>query len=472
MTRFTPWRRDADELTLLAIGDVHLGTRSASLPADLDEEIDPRVLTPEAALNSAVALAIDESVDAVLFAGDVVESTNARFEALRPLESAVRKLLDADILVLGVVGNHDVEALPRLARMIDGFELIGEGGRWQARVLEKAGRPIAEIVGWSFPEKKVRSSPVDQLLREPLPPSHPGIVRIGLLHADLDASGGPYAPITRRELLDTGFDAWLLGHVHKPSLPHLLGSDNPAEAGDIAPHGYLGSLVGLDPGEQGPHGPWLVQLRSTGEVRTHQVAMAPLRWQEFAVRVEPEESPEDIADRLLSEAVRVASEVEQSAAVAPRVLGLRPRLVGGTRHYEALRRRISDGEWQGMSRQAGDTLVFIDKVLDGLDLAHDLAELARGDDPPALLARQLLILEEEGDERRDLLDRARMSLTEITRNARWSALDDPDIRDAADPLSDASLTELLTRSATSALSQLLAQRDASVEGDSREGSGT
>lgn len=168
-------RSSVDELTLLAIGDVHLGTRPSSLPEGLDDAgVDLRALTPEAALLAAVARAIDEGVDGVVFAGDVVESTNARFEAMRPLERAVRELLAVGIPVLAVAGNHDVEALPRLAREIEGFELLGEGGRWQTRLIEKAGGPSVEILGWSFPERQVRNSPVGQLLRDPIPPTQPG----------------------------------------------------------------------------------------------------------------------------------------------------------------------------------------------------------------------------------------------------------------------------------------------------------
>ena len=148
MALFSNPEPPTDELTLLAVGDVHLGTRPSSLPEDLlDLGVDPRALTPEAALLTTVERAIEERVDAVLFAGDVVESTNARFEALRPLESAVRRLLKAGIPVLSVVGNHDVEALPRLAGLIEGFEIIGQDGRWQTRVIEKAGRPAVEILG-------------------------------------------------------------------------------------------------------------------------------------------------------------------------------------------------------------------------------------------------------------------------------------------------------------------------------------
>ena len=238
-----------NELKLLAIGDVHLGTRPSGLPDDLRlSGVDLNALTPEAALLAAVERAVAEGVDAVLFAGDVVESTNDRFEALRPLEAAVQRLLAAGIPVIGVVGNHDVEALPRLADTIEGFELLGRGGHWQSRVIEKSGRPAVEIVGWSFPDKHVRSSPVGELLRNPIPPSHAGIPRIGLLHGDLDASGGNYAPFTSSELSQAGLDAWLLGHIHKPSLSAGAGLNGEG------PRGYLGSLVGLDRGEKGTHG--------------------------------------------------------------------------------------------------------------------------------------------------------------------------------------------------------------------------
>jgi DNA repair exonuclease SbcCD nuclease subunit len=449
-------RFNSSELRLLAIGDVHLGTRPGSLPEGLDDEgVDPRDLTPEAALLAAVERAIEERVDGVLFAGDVVESTNARFEALRPLEMAVRRLLDAAIPVLAVAGNHDVEALPRLARMIEGFELIGEGGRWQARVIEKPAGSAVEIVGWSFPEKQVRSSPVDILLRNPiLPGSRPGIPRIGLLHGDLDASGGNYAPFTSRELTEAGLDAWLLGHIHRPSLTEAAGADG------VGPRGYLGSLVGLDPGEMGPHGPWLIRVDSHGEVETEQLAIAPLRWERFDVRVEEDEGPEDLADRLLSETARVGLEIHEQGSF-PKVLGVRPRLVGQTRHYEQLRRYIDDGRWNGLTRSAGKTLVFIDKVLNGLELAHDLAALARGDDPPALMARQLLILRQPGNERSARLEATRETLQSQASEARWTALGAE--RDAQDPLSDAAVTALLERSGTAALSELLSQRDRDAE---------
>ena len=444
--------------SLLAVGDVHLGTRVSGLSAGLSEYgLDARVLGPVAALGAAVDLAIAKRVLAVLLAGDVVESANARFEALPPLEGAVRRLREAGIPVLAVAGNHDVEALPRLARWVDGFELLGAGGRWESRVLEMGGRAVAEIVGWSFPEREVRSSPVAELLREPLTAARGGVPRVGLLHADLGASSGPYAPVSRHELDQAQLEAWLLGHIHKPSL-----GDGDASAGASA-CGYLGSLVGLDPSETGPHGPWLIRVGGESRVQAQHVPIAPLRWEQLEVRVAQDEDEEDLGDRILDEATKLASDIQQ-VGPAPRALGVRIRLVGRTRRYDAIHGEVEQERWNDLLRVVGETVVFVNKVESGLELAVDLDVLAKGDDLPGLLAQKLLALRRGGDGARGLLEAARAELGERTADARWRPL--AQARDAGDPLSDESLASLLVQTGTAVLHKLLAQRDAEIESGS------
>lgn len=434
----------ADGVTVMAIGDVHLGTRPASVP---DSVPDRDRLTPAAALAAAVEHAIAARVDAVLFAGDVVESTNARFEAMPPLERAVLDLSRAAIPVYAVAGNHDVDALPRLASMIDGFTLIGEGGRWESVVLEKDGRAALEIVGWSFPERRVESSPVAALLNEPLAPRAPDVARLGVLHGDLDASGGGYAPFASREVALAGLDAWVFGHIHRPSLA----------PGDGGLRGYLGSLVGLDPTETGPHGPWLLRVRGKTGIGAEQVPLAPLRWELLPVEVGEDEAVEDLGDRLLGEIDRLARTLHESGC-EPRALGVRIRLTGPTRHHDAIRRRIGDGTWESeMRRQVGDTAVFVNRVVDDLRLAVDLEEMAKGDDPPALLARKLLDLRAGGPAARVLVEQARSALRATVEDPLWAPLGD--VREPHDPLADAALREVLLRSGTAALDALLAQRD-------------
>ena len=120
-------------------------------------------------------------------------------------------------------------------KLIDGFTLLGADGQWEARTISKNQTPVAQVIGWSFGERFVRESPVAQLLAQPLAAPSSPVPRIGLLHADLDASGGHYAPIRQRELDDTGYDAWLLGHIHKPSL------EIPSKSAGFRMSGYLGS---------------------------------------------------------------------------------------------------------------------------------------------------------------------------------------------------------------------------------------
>ena len=302
-----------DSAAILAIGDVHLGTGCSGVPDVVPSwGVDLAELTPAAALKRAAEFAIEREVDAVLLAGDVVESTNARFEAMLPLEGCIRRLVEAGIEVIAVAGNHDVEALPRLASLIDGFSLLGAGGKWESRTVRKNNNPVAEIVGWSFGERFVRQSPVAQLLLEPLQRTSTLVPRIGLLHADLDASGGHYAPIRKAELDDTGYDAWLLGHIHKPSL-----ESSSARPG-ARPSGYLGSLVGLDPSETGPHGPWLLRVQDGGALHLEQIPLAPIRWEEISISVEGLEHVEDVADRLLGRSWRLRPSNRERRARAPR----------------------------------------------------------------------------------------------------------------------------------------------------------
>jgi len=434
-----------EKTLILAIGDVHLGTACSGIAdAISDCGVNPRELTPAAALRSAVDFAIDRQVAAVLFAGDVVESANARFEALPPLEESVRRLLKAGIEVIAVAGNHDVEALPRLVNLIDGFRLLGARGRWEAVTLSRAGAPEVEIIGWSFGEKHVRQSPVAQLLKEPLPLSE-AAARIGLLHCDLGVSDSIYAPVRQAQLDDAGFDAWMLGHIHKPSLG--------APGSGARPCGYLGSLVGLDPSETGPHGPWLVEVSAEGDIGLEQIPLAPVRWEPIEVSVEGIDDVEDLADWLLSEAQKFVQDLGRAGRM-PAVLGLRAKLTGPSSAYEAIRRWIEGRKWESLARSVNDTVVFFNKVSDAMELALDLHEIASGNDPAALLAQRLLLLGKENDESRGLLASAREELEKITRQEVWSPVGEH--RNADDPLSDDALRDALLRSGKAALNEMVA----------------
>ena len=435
-----------EKARILAIGDVHLGTACSGIP---DWGIDPRQLTPASALRSAVDFAIARKVSAVLFAGDVVESANARFEALAPLEESVRRLLDREIEVVAVAGNHDVEALPRLAKLIGGFKLLGAKGSWEAITLCKNQTPVARIVGWSFGERYVRESPVAQLLSEPLPAPPVAVPTIGLLHCDLEASGGRYAPVRQVELDDTGYAAWLLGHIHKPSL-----DIRPGTAGARL-SGYLGSLAALDSSETGPRGPWLLEIATDGGITPEHIPLSPVRWEPLDVSVEGISHAEDVPDRLLDEAQKRACALPSSGSM-PLALGLRIRLTGATDACEDIRQWIEGGEWRSLIRMVDGTAVFFNRIIDAMDLHLDLDAIASGSDPASLLAKRLLLLKDNSEQSTALLDRARERLDGIAREETFKPVNEH--RSATDPLSEEALREILLRSGKAALSAMIASR--------------
>lgn len=423
-------------LKLLAVGDIHLGRRPGRLPQELAGAA--RELGPAGAWRRVVARAIAEGVDAVALAGDVVEREEDFYEAYRELFAGVEELAGAGIRVLGVAGNHDVHVLPRLADQLEGFELIGRGGTWETRTLE-AGGEQATIHGWSFREARVPSSPVAEHDFERGPGAN-----LGLLHCDLDQRGSPYAPVMANELRDTGLDAWLLGHIHAP---HSLSITQPV--------GYLGSVTGLDPGEPGDHGPWLVTVEGGRVQALDQWVLAPLRWQPLELDLTDLDEPESARTGLLDALRAQDRKLAATTTEAPKAVGLRLRVTGrtdlGPKAAELLQTDL--GQLLHESKATG-AHYFLEKVLVETRPEIPLHQLAERSDPPGLLARRLLWLETpHAEEARRLIADAGKRLEQIRRESRWQALNPA-------PLEDEEIIDWLRRSGTRLLEDLLAQHEA------------
>lgn len=414
-------------MKLLAVGDMHLGRVPAALPEALGGSA--RQLGPEIAWQRSVEAAIEHQVEAVLLAGDVVDRERDFFAGYDPLRAGIERLLDRGIRVLAVAGNHDTHVLPRLADNVEGLELLGRGGRWQAVALS-----TGSVIGWSFPNRRVTQSPLaDWAEPESAQP------RIGLLHCDRDQSDSVHAPVSSRELERAGLDAWLLGHIHKPDLGDT--EDRPA--------GYLGSISALRASETGVRGPWLLEVVEQ-RVRVRQLALAPLAYETISIDVGTLEHADALDARILTAGREaVASRVE--ADTLPDALGLRIRLIGD--HAEA----VALGE---TVRGLNDALpvfeesgcrVFVDRLDAAFGPPADLEVLAREPSPAGLLARDLLLLAgPDSDARRRLISEARDRFD--------AAAGISDLHAVARPVSDAETIDALERAGRKALARLVAQR--------------
>lgn len=447
-----------DRADLLVLGDLHLGRLPTRLPSDLGGDDARRAsLGPAGALESCVELAIAYDVAAVAFAGDVVDSDNARFEALGPLRRAVETLVQRGIDVLAIVGNHDAESLPRLARHVPGLRLIGAGGTWEDVLVRRGGDPVVRLVGWSFPAHHHSQPPLASLDgdRRARRFAEPGDVPvIGLLHGDLDQSVSRHAPIARADLLHTGYDAWLLGHVHAPSAAASV------DTGASQPLGYLGCVTGCDPGEPGLHGAWLLS-REVGGIALRKVPLAPVRYEvvriDIADLVDDADVEEAVIDAATAATGRAVDEARAAGGTGPEVVACRVVLEGRGATAAAARdfATAAQRSWRDLRMQSGEATGFIEQVTARVALPHDLGVLAQARDPRGPLARQLIVLEAGGDEAAELLTAAR---AEIDRTVATAAL-----RQAGElRLDDAALRQLLLDAGHDALDALVATREGSV----------
>ena len=366
---------------ILFVGDMHLGRRPSGLPEDLAGNAD---LGPAEAWRRVVEAAIEHQVQAVALAGDLVDQDNALFEAFGLLQEGVTRLADAGIRICAVAGNHDTKTLPRLARLIDRFTLLGPGGTWSEIKIPGGHGPDVHLAGWSFPASHHSGSPLET---SPAP-ADPGLVTFGLLHADLNAGASLYAPVNGRDLQALQYAGWFLGHVHKPE-PEPVPTDG-------LPF-YLGSVTGLDPSETGSHGPLLVTVDSEGLITRKRIPLAPLRWETQQLPCFDLKNPaENLASWLLTQVQRLGQEMDAELTQVD-ALGLRLQLTGIHSDPGALEQALDTLKLEHLVTSHRGTTIFIQRVESRVTGTFDLASMAVRNDPPGLLARQILIRSDTDD---------------------------------------------------------------------------
>lgn len=472
-------------MKFLCLGDIHLGRTPSRLPAGLGDLRPAQEVGPAAAFRRCVDYALDNDIQALLSAGDVIDDEDDFYEACGDLRRGIERLAKANVPIIAVNGNHDGQTLPRLVDILApgggsgdpsarGFCLLGRGGKWETLTIEGDAGEAVHLLGWSFPSVHVRTSPLDTLL--PLGRRLPGLDSrrgpvIGLLHCDRDAPGSPWAPVRSSDLAAAPVDAWLLGHVHRPDA-----------LAPPRPMGYLGSLTGLDPGEAGPRGPWLLECKNAS-IEIEHLPLAPLRWEELTVDLDGIEGHEEVDARIVVAIARRHREIVAcyprpgegghaephgpKACRLPLAVGCRLRFIGRISGRGEIERRLEvedpiekfDIEQEGIRYFVHDWRMETRPPL-------DLDDLARGTDPPALLARRILALCPQATKPRD--EALRRSLIDDFRKRLERRMSGPFLRIGHSPPDDETIVGLLQEAAFSALDALQAQRG--EEGEEGRGS--
>jgi len=391
-----------------------------------------------------VTYAVQQGVDAVALTGDVVDNENATYESLGPLQRGLERLDEAEISAVAVSGNHDYNALPRLDKMIEAsrFHLLGRGGQWDDAVVEPKDSTPVQFLGWSFRNAHEPNDPLEDLSREMIEENIP---TVGLLHGEVGVSESVYAPVSLEGLRRHPVAAWLLGHIHKPQ----------AWEDTSPPVLYPGSPQPLDPGETGAHGPWLVEVGPDGEAQTSPLPRATLRYDLVEVSVDGEEDKEGV-DETITDAVRDRLREVLQEQPELRRLVCRLRLTGRTplhREIGSVAGELADG----LELPVDEAVATVEKTEVRTRPDLDLERIAEGSDPPAVLARLLLDIEngEEGDLARDAWEEIEKARDRVMRSPPYDPL-----RKSGDDASEGEgMEETVRRQGLLLLDELLGQTD-------------
>lgn len=439
---------------ILAIGDIHLGKRPGGIPEHVRQEHPTLsgVIRPDVAWDAAIDHAVDQQVDAVLLAGDVVHKDNDMWRVRSRVAEGFERLREADIPVIAVAGNHDPKALPQIIRTSTHVKLLGASSEWESITLNRrrSSEPLVNVAGWSFSEGHCSTSPMTEFMaaRNNFKFAD-GVPTLGLLHCDLDVANSVYAPVRTDELRRAGFAAWLLGHIHLPSWESLSLSQ---------PIGYLGSLTPLRPTEHGAHGPWMIEI-SGSSITARQLPMAPLHWAELEVSVDEVLEVDSLSNQIYQTVKRFHEDKLHPNHPDIRGVGLVIRFTGRSKIAEDLRRSLQSGSNQGIRswvERFGDAVYFVRTAESHFRHHQSLEELSESLTPVGLLAKRLILIRdgEDSDERRQLIDQGRAALQETADDRSWNELGDSDTFHDVD-LSEEAVAAHLTESGLDVLEALL-----------------
>ncbi|MCC7264254.1 MAG: exonuclease SbcCD subunit D [Candidatus Latescibacteria bacterium] len=280
-------------LRFLHFADLHLGVETYGR-LDPQSGLNTRVQDFVYCLAAVVDLALRERVDLVLFAGDAYKTCDPEPTYQREFAQHLRRLRQAGIPVVLVVGNHDTPAAYGRATALDIFGVLELDNthvirRPQLLRIETRNGPL-QVAGLPWPTRhslrtrdEYKDLPQEALNQEiqgicaeqiaefarTLDPRLPAVFTAHLAAAEATYSGSERTAVIGQDpvlltstLANPAFDYVALGHVHKHQDLH------PQAAPSVV---YAGSIERLNFGEEhDPKGCCLVHIETppSGERRT------------------------------------------------------------------------------------------------------------------------------------------------------------------------------------------------------------
>ncbi len=319
---------DPTSIRLLHLADIHIGMENYG-QLDADVGINSRVVDFLRCFDEAIEYALGNEVDLVIFAGDAYKTRDPNSTYRREFAHRVKRLADAGIPVLLLVGNHDLPTAARRASSISIFQTLGVANVTVAdtgkvhRITTRRGLPVQvatipypirsrllahdEFKDMSFHKldaelQKLITGNIQALVEE-LDPCIPAILAAHLSVSEAKQGSEQHVMIGRDVVIlksvvaDPAFDYVALGHIHK---------HQDLNQGAHPPVVYAGSIERIDFGEEGEEKGFVVADIERGQASYQFIPVHARPFITIRIRAEGPDPMAQIRDEIARHDVRGA----------------------------------------------------------------------------------------------------------------------------------------------------------------------
>jgi len=259
-------------IRLLHFADLHLGTENYGR-LDPATGVHGRVLDFLQRFDEVIEYGLEHEVDLVIFAGDAFRNRNPNPTYQRAFARRIKRLADAGVPVVLLVGNHDLPTMVKKASSVDIFSAlevpnVTVGREEDVHLIETRHGPV-QVATVPYPVRQrlltrdeyrgLSIERLDEALKKIVTDNVRAMTAQldqdvpAILTAHLSVSGaffgsersvmiGRDVVVMKSALADPVWDYVALGHIHK----HQVIGD-----GESPPVVYAGSLERIDFGEEG-----------------------------------------------------------------------------------------------------------------------------------------------------------------------------------------------------------------------------
>lgn len=253
-------------MKFIHFADAHLDSPFLGLSFLPSESFKQIQNAPMQSLTKIVDLALKEKVDLVLIAGDTFDSFKPTPSAQIFFAHEIERLVNAQIQVIMIFGNHDHMAKEDLlVAESPYFKLLGNGEKVETVSYKTKNGFEYDVTGFSYLANHINEDMAAQF------PAKSNRYTFGIMHAQERAGTSAqnvYAPFSLSELQNLNYNYFALGHIH---LRQVL-SETPLIV-------YPGNIQGRHINETGPKGCYLGTIdEQTKQTKIHFVQTSSITW--------------------------------------------------------------------------------------------------------------------------------------------------------------------------------------------------